>query len=323
MSLEATAGLQVTEPIQARSRVLRRLLRRPVAVIVIFVIVVIYGAGIFAPVVAPYGFNEADLHDPYAGPSWSHPLGTDRLGRDLLSRSIWSAQTTVIISVASVVTGVIMLGVVLGLLAGYMRGPIDYAIMRLADIFGSVPAILLLLIITSTLLPRVQSLAGNVEDLTGQHWIVSSGAPSYVLVFGALASFSWVGLARLIRSQVLALREVPYITAAQAVGAGRARILFWHLLPNLSNLLIVSLTLSLGAAAGAEVGLTFLGIGVQPPHPSFGAMIAEAIPGGEVGPGIWDHPLMILVPGSFIAAVILSFNLLGDQLTDVLSPRRR
>jgi ABC-type dipeptide/oligopeptide/nickel transport system permease subunit len=319
VSLEATAGLQVTEPIQARSRVLRRLLRRPVAVAAICVIVVVYGAGIFAPLVAPYGFNEADLHDPYAGPTWSHPLGTDRFGHDMLSRVIWSAQTTVIISVAVVVTGGLVLGVALGLLAGYARGTVDYLIMRLAELFGSVPAILLLLIIEATLLPRVQSLGADIEDLTGQHWIVSSGAPSYFLVFGALSAFGWVGLARLVRSQVLSLREAPYITAARASGASRKRILFWHLLPNLSNLLIVSLTLSLGAVAGAEIGLTFLGIGVQSPHPSFGAMISEAVGLSNVR----EHPTLLIVPASCVSALILSFNLLGDQLTDVLSPRRR
>jgi len=319
VSLEATAGLQVTEPVQARSRVLRRLLRRPVAVVAIVIIVVIYGAGTFAPLVAPYGFNEADLHNPYQGPSWSHPLGTDRFGHDLLSRAIWSAQTTVIISVAVVVTGGLVLGVALGLLAGYARGFVDFAIMRLAELFGSVPAILLLLIITSTLLPRVQDLGYNLEDLSGQHWIVSSGAPSYFLVFGALSAFGWVGLARLVRSQVLSLREAPYITAARACGASQKRILFWHLLPNLSNLLIVSFTLSLGAVAGAEVGLTFLGIGVQAPHPSFGQMIAEAADLSVVR----VHPVLILVPSAFVSALILSFNLLGDQLTDVLSPRRR
>ncbi len=319
MSLEATAGLRVTEPIQARSRVLRRLLRRPVAVAAIAIIVVVYGAGIFAPIVAPYGFNEADLHDPYAGPSWSHPLGTDRFGHDLLSRVIWSAQTTVIISVAVVVTGGLVLGVALGLLAGYARGLVDYLIMRLAELFGSVPAILLLLIIEATLLKRVQDLGANIEDLTGQHWIVSSGAPSYFLVFGALSAFGWVGLARLVRSQVLSLREAPYITAAQASGASRRRILFWHLLPNLSNLLIVSLTLSLGAVAGAEIGLTFLGIGVQSPHPSFGAMISAAADLSTMR----VHPMLLIVPASVVSALILSFNLLGDQLTDVLSPRRR
>ena len=316
---EALGTADLTHPLKTRSRVLRRLLRRPIAVVAIAVIVVVYGVGIFAPLIAPYGFNEADFEHTYASPSASHPLGTDRVGRDLLSRAIWSAQTTVIISVAAVLTGSLFLGLTLGLIAGYVRGAADYIIMRLAEIFGSVPPILLLLIITATLLNDVQDLGANIEDLTGQHWIVSSGAPSYVLVFGALASFGWVGLARLMRSQVLALREAPYITAAQAAGASNARILFWHLLPNVGNLLIVALTLSLGGAAAAEVGLTFLGIGVQAPHPSFGRMISDAVGLSNVR----EHIILLLVPGSVVSALILAFNLLGDQLTDVLSPRHR
>lgn len=316
---EALGVADVTHPLKVRSRVLRRLFRRPVAVVAIAIIVVVYGAGIFAPLIAPHGFSEADFQDRYASPSLSHPLGTDSLGRDLLSRAIWSAQTTVIISVAAALTGSLILGLTLGLIAGYVRGAADYIIMRLAEIFGSVPPILLLLIITATLLNDVQDLGANIEDWTGQHWIVSSGAPSYVLVFGALSMFGWVGLARLIRSQVLSLREAPYITAAQAAGASNARILFWHLLPNVGNLLIVALTLSLGSAAGAEVGLTFLGIGVQAPHPSFGTMIADAVGLSNVR----EHILLILVPATIVSSLILAFNLLGDQLTDILSPRHR
>jgi ABC-type dipeptide/oligopeptide/nickel transport system permease subunit len=321
---DATSTLQVTPaetdaPRPHGSRVLRRLVRRPVAVVAIAVIVIVYGAGIFAPLIAPHGFNDADFTDRYASPSLSHPLGTDSLGRDMLSRAIWSAQTTVIISVAAVVTGGLVLGLTLGLLAGYARGLVDSFIMRLAEILGSVPPILLLLIITATLLGDVQDLGYNVQDWTGQDWIVSSGAPSYVLVFGALSLFGWVGLARLIRSQVLALREAPFVTAAQASGASHTRIIFWHLLPNIGNLVIIALTLSLGAAVGAEVGLTFLGIGVQSPHPSFGAMISE----GAGLTNVRTHPLLILVPGVIVSSLILAFNLLGDQLTDVLSPRRR
>jgi peptide/nickel transport system permease protein len=316
---EVLGAGELTQPVRARSRLWRRLRRRPVAVVAIAVIVIIYTAGILAPLIAPHGFNEADFHDRYADPSLSHPLGTDSLGRDLLSRAIWSAQTTVIISVASVVMGGLVLGLTLGLLAGYARGATDYIIMRLAEIFGSVPPILLLLIITATLLNDVQDLGSNIEDMTGMDWIVSSGAPSYVLVFGSLAMFGWVGLARLIRSQVLSLREAPFVTAAQAAGASRARILFWHLLPNVGNLLIVALTLSLGAAAGTEVGLTFLGIGVQHPHPSFGTMINEGVGLSNVR----EHILLILVPSVCVSSLSLAFNLLGDQLTDVLSPRRR
>jgi ABC-type dipeptide/oligopeptide/nickel transport system permease subunit len=316
---EATAGLQISQPLRPRARLWSRLRRRPVAMVCLAVIVIIYGAGIFAPLVAPYGFNEADFTNTYASPSLSHPFGTDELGRDLLSRAIWSAQTTVIISVAVVATGGLLMGVTLGLLAGYLRGWADAIIMRLAEILGSVPTILLLLIITATLKDRVESLAEDLQDVTGQDWIVSSGAPSYFLVFGALSVFGWVGIARIIRSQVLSLRESQYVIAARSSGASTFRLIFWHLLPNVGNLLIVAITLSLGAAAGSEIGLTFLGIGVRSPHPSFGAMIFQ----GASLTQVRQHPILIAVPAGCVVSLILAFNLLGDQLTDILSPRRQ
>jgi ABC-type dipeptide/oligopeptide/nickel transport system permease subunit len=308
------------------SRLLRRTLRRPVAVIAIIVIAIIYGAGILAPFIAPEGFNDTNLECTQEGchtrsnegPSWDHPLGTDRPGHDLLSRSIWSAQTTVIISLATMISGGLILGVSLGLLAGYRRGWVDYVIMRLGEIFHSVPTILLLLIINATMKHRVESLAADVSDFTGLEWIGRSGYPTYFLVFGSLSLFGWVGIARLIRSQVLALRESQYVVSAQASGASTMRILFSHLLPNCGNLLIVALTLSLGAVAAAEVGLSYLGVGIQD-RPTFGLMISEAVGLQNVR----AHPHLILVPGFFISALVLSFNLLGDQLTDVLSPRRR
>lgn len=317
--LDATAGIRLSEPVRPRAHIWSRLRRRPVAIAALIVIAIIYGAGVLAPLIAPYGFAEPDFANTHAGPSWSHPLGTDALGRDLLSRAIWSAQTTVIISVATVTTGALILGVTLGLLAGYLRGWTDAIIMRVAEVMGSVPTILLLLIITATLLDRVEGWAEDLEDLTGLDWIVSSGAPSYFLVFGALSLFSWVGIARIVRSQVLSLRESQYVVAARASGASTWRIIFRHLLPNVGNLLIVAITLSLGGAAGAEIGLTFLGIGVQSPHPSFGAMIFE----GAGLTQVRQHPMLITVPAVCVVSLILAFNLLGDQLTDILSPRRR
>jgi ABC-type dipeptide/oligopeptide/nickel transport system permease subunit len=317
---ESVSGpLEVEERPATSFRALRRLLRRPVAVVSIFIIVVIYGAGILAPWVAPYDFNEADLHDRNAAVSWDHPFGTDNLGRDLFSRAIWSAQTTVIISVAAVLTGGLALGIAAGLLAGYSGGRWDSLIMRTADVFVSVPTILLLLIINVSLQDHVKAGARDLEDLTGFDWIVSSGAPDYFLVFGALAIFGWVGIARIVRSQVLSLRQEPYVVAAQAAGAGTPRVLFRHLLPNLTNILLVAFTLSLGGLAAAEVGLSYLGIGVHPPHPSYGIMISEGV--GLTN--FREHPMLIIVPGTFVVLLVLAFNLLGDQLTDVLSPRRR
>lgn len=317
---ETRPAIEETEIAPAASfRILRRLARRPVAVVAVIIILTVYGAGILAPWVAPYGFNKTDFEARFASPSMDHPLGTDRLGRDTLSRIIWSAQTTVIISAAAVFTGGLALGVTMGLLAGYMGGRVDSVIMRVADAFFSVPTILLLLIINSTLKDRVEGWFRDLEDLLGTDWIVSSGAPSYFLVFGALAIFGWVGMARLIRSQVLSLKESAFVTAAQASGASTPRILVRHLLPNVANLLIVAITLSLGAAAVAEVGLTFLGIGVQPPHPSFGIMIFD-----NAGVNaLKTHPQLVIFPAIVISALMLAFNLLGDVLTEELSPRRR
>ncbi len=300
-------------------RVLRRLARRPLAVLALVVIVAIYMAGILAPWAAPYSFNKTDFEHRFVGPSLDHPLGTDRLGRDLFSRAMWSAQTTVIVSGAAILTGGLALGVTLGLLSGYAGGRLDNLIMRLADAFYAVPTILLLLIINATLKDRVEDIFRDVEDWTGIGGLVSSGAPSYFLVFGALSLFGWVGMARLVRSQVLSLRESDYVLAAQAAGASTRRILFRHLLPNITNLMVVAVTLSLGAVAGTEVALSWLGIGVQPPHPSFGAMIFD----GSGPTNLRAHPNLLLVPAAVVAGLVLSFNLLGDVLTDILSPKRR
>ena len=306
-------------------RVLRRLMRRPVALVAIVVILIIYLAGILAPWAAPYSFSKTDFQHPFAGPSLDHPLGTDRLGRDLLSRVMWSAQTTVIVSAAAVVTGGLALGVTLGLVSGYAGGRVDNFIMRLADTFYAVPTILLLLIINATLRDKVDDLFkdiedwavfSNVEDWTGSS--LSSYA-SYFLVFGALSLFGWVGMARVVRSQVLSLRESDHVLAARALGASTPRILFRHLLPGVTNLVLVAVTLSLGAVAGAEIALSWLGIGIQPPHPSFGAMIFD----GSGPTNLRAHPNLLLVPAVVVAALVLSFNLLGDVLTDIMSPRRR
>jgi peptide/nickel transport system permease protein len=300
-------------------RFFRRLIRRPLAVAAILVILTVYIAGILAPWIAPYDFNKTDFDSRFAGSSSEHLLGTDRLGRDVLSRLIWSSRTTVIISVATVVSGGLVLGVSLGLLSGYLGGRTDSLIMRTADAVASVPTILLLLILNATLLHDVEDLFRNLEDLTGVGGMVRAGVANYFLLFGSLSLFSWVGLSRLVRSQILALREVDYVLASRAMGASTLRVLWRHLLPNISNLLIVAITLSLGAAAAAEVGLTVLGIGVHSPHASFGVMVSDYAGTSNIR----THFSLILYPALVIGGLLFAFNLLGDALTDILSPRRR
>jgi ABC-type dipeptide/oligopeptide/nickel transport system permease subunit len=145
------------------------------------------------------------------------------------------------------------------------------------------------------------------------------GSADYFLIFGALSLFFWVGGARVIRSQVLALRETEYVIAARSMGGSTWRILFSHLLPNVSPIIIVGVSASLGSIAGSEIALTFLGVGIHEPTPSFGAMITDAAP----QPVLRNHPYLLLAPATIVAMLIFAFNLLGDALNDVLTPRAR
>ena len=293
-----------------------RLRRKRLAMISLVVIVVIYGAGIFAPLVAPYSYRETDLDRPREGPSFDHWLGTDILGRDMLSRAIYSARTTVVITFAVVITGSLVLGVGLGLLAGYRGGRIDMVLMRVGDIFAGLPSIMMLILINAALGERVRTLSRWIDDHTFLN-LISTGAGSYITVFGALALFEWVGMARIIRAQVLQLRERDFITAARASGASPGRIIGQHLLPNVSNLVILAISVSLGGIAGTEIFLTWFGVGVQPPAASFGAMLFEA---GSVRT-FQAHPHLLLVPSAFVVALLFSFALLGEGLNDAVRGR--
>jgi ABC-type dipeptide/oligopeptide/nickel transport system permease subunit len=301
----------------------RRLVKKRVAMIALTFILIFYASGIFAPLLTEAGviphYRTQNLEESLQGPSWSHLFGTDRLGRDQLSRCLWAAQTTVIVTVATLITGGLILAVSLGLISGYMGGWVDTVIMRVGDAFASLPGLLMLILINATLKGRVRSLAADVEDITGIGGIIASGAPDYLLVFGALSLFSWVGGARVIRSQILSLRETEFILAALSTGASTSRILFRHLLPNVSNIIIVSMSLGLAGIAGSEIVLAWFGVGIQPPHPSFGTLIFEATSVRTIN----VHPYLLAFPGAIVAGLFFSFNLLGDALTDVFTPKAR
>lgn len=306
-------------PISPTSLALRRLLKKKIAVLAIIYIIVFYTAGLTAPILPIPSYTAQNLDQALQGPSLSHPFGTDRLGRDQMSRVIWASQTTVIITFATMITGGIVLSVGLGLLSGYVGGWIDSLIMRIGDVFISLPGILMLILINATLKDQVRAWATSVEEFTGIGGIVRSGAPDYILIFGALSLFGWVGGARVIRAQVLALRETEFVLAARAVGATTGHILVRHLLPNVSNIIIVSLSLGLASIAGSEIILTWFGVGIQPPRPSFGALIFDASSVRTVN----SHPHLLIFPGATVALLFFAFNLLGDALTDVFTPRAR
>lgn len=298
-------------------RSIRRLLRRKLAVICLVVIAVFYSAGILAPLIAPYSYTQQNLDLSFDGPSPHHPLGTDRNGRDLLSRTIFAARTTVVVTAATFFTGFVLLPVTLGMIAGYRRGFVDALINRSGEILSSMPGLPMLVLINVTLRPRFEHWVSQFEDLIHYHGLTSSGFAGYFLIFGVLSLFGWVGGARLVRTQVMTMRGSEFILAAEASGASTRRILFQHILPNIMPLVIVGASASLGSIALSEIGLTFLGVGVQPPHPSFGALITD----GASRTVLENHPQLLLVPAIVVASLIFAFNLLGDALNDVFTSK--
>ncbi len=309
-------------------RAIRRLLRKKIAVISLAVIAVFYVGGAAAPLFAPYGYAEQNLNKSFDGPSLAHPFGNDRNGRDVLSRNMYAARTTVVVTLATVLTGGILLPLTLGMLAGYRGGWIDALINRIGEILASMPGLPMLVLINATLRPKfvdwVESAEGKMSPLLGfvglgPDSLSSTGFADYFLIFFVLSLFGWVGGARLIRTQVLTLRNSEYILSARASGATTAAILFRHLLPNVMPLVVLGLSASFGAIALSEVGLTFLGVGIQPPHPSFGALITD----GASRSVLENHPSLLLVPALIVGSLVFAFNLLGDALNDVFTPGAR
>ena len=298
------------------SQSLRRLLRKKVGVSCLAIIIVFYLAGILAPWVTPYEYTDYSL-DPSEvtqGPSLSHPFGTDRAGRDMLTRVIYGLRTTVVITVAAMVTGGLFLGIGLGLVSGYFGKLADSVIMRVGDVFLAFPGILLVIIIVATVGEPIRNWVREIDPR-----LVRLGIADYLVVFGALAAFSWVGMARLVRGQVLSIKENQYVEAARAAGASTRRVLFVHILPNVLSPVIVIVSMGMGAAAGSEIVLSWLGVGIQPPTPSLGRMIFE---NGSVSV-LRQDPHLLLAPVGAITILIFAFNLLGDALNDAFNPRAR
>jgi ABC-type dipeptide/oligopeptide/nickel transport system permease subunit len=296
----------------------RRLLSNKVGVVCLSVIILLYGAGILAPVVTPYGYNDQDLTNVKQPPSWEHPFGTDRLGRDILTRVIYGLRTTVILTVVTLTTGTLALGITLGLMAGYFGRMTDTIIMRVGEITTSFPDIFLVLIIVLTVRPPMVEWMRGLEDTLGIQFVHLGIADYFALSLG-LALFSWFGMARLVRGQVLQAREEQYVDAALSIGCRTPRLLFRHLLPNVSGPIIVLVSASLGGVAGAEVFLSFLGIGIQPPVPSLGLMIYA---NGSLSV-LRTNPHLLIFPVGTLAILLFTFSLLGDAVNDAFNPRAR
>lgn len=245
---------------------------------------------IFAPVLAPYPPNLEHLDDILAPPSWDYPLGTDRLGRDVLSRLLYGGRVS--LWVGFVAVGIsISIGSVLGLISGYFRGWIDEAIMRLVDIMLCFPSFFLILSVIAFLEPSLANI---------------------MIVIGLT---SWMGCARLVRADTLSLRERIFVSSARLAGCSTFYILKRHILPNAMAPILITATLGVAGAILVESSLSFLGLGVQPPTPSWGNMLMD----GKIA--IETAPWLSIYPGVAILVTVLGYNLLGESLRDMLDPR--
>ncbi|HEY7558756.1 MAG TPA: ABC transporter permease [Candidatus Binatia bacterium] len=245
---------------------------------------------LFGPHIAPYELDQVSLGERMQGPSLAHWFGTDELGRDTWVRIMHGGRVSLAVGLI-VGLSTVVVGGLIGIIAGYAGGMLDNALMRLVDTIYTIPRIVLLLVLSK--------LAG----------------PGLLNIIVILVALEWTNAARLARGAVLSFREQEFVLAAQCLGASRGRVMLRHLLPNVLAPLIVSATLDAGAAIRAETTLSFLGLGIQPPTPSWGNLLTNA------ATNIFIAPLQVFLPGLFIFFALVSFNLLGDALRDALDPR--
>jgi peptide/nickel transport system permease protein/oligopeptide transport system permease protein len=270
----------------------KELRRNPLALVGAGVVALLVILGIGGSWIAPYDPLAQNLAESLQGPSRAHWFGTDSFGRDILSRVLYGARISLLVGVASQ-TIAFALGVFLGVVSGYYGGRIDSIVMRLADVTLAFPTLLLLIAITAAF------------------------QPSLVVVFVAIGVVGWAGLARLVRSQALVVRELDFIQAARALGLPDTRLLARHVLPNCLAPAIVAVTLGMAGAILLEAALSFIGLGAQPPTPSWGSMISD---GRDF---LRTAPWISIFPGLAIGMVVLGFNLFGDGLRDAMDPRLR
>ena len=298
--------------------------KRKFALICLVIICAVYLIGVLAPLISTHDYSETDLTRTQNGPSLENWLGTDRLGRDIYTRVIWGIQNTIIITLITIITGSFLLGISLGLAAGYFRGKVDILIMRLGEVVSAFPDILLIILLAATLRPSIISLAHYIEDNMGIKGILSSGIVDYLVIGIALLPLSWFGLMRLVRGQVLSIRNAEYVHAAKAMGTSEIVILFRHILPNIISPVIVSISFSIGAIALSEVMLSFFGLGVQPPRPSLGVMIGDVTARGGASISVLrNHPEQLLAPIIVVWLMIFCWNIIGDILNDIFNPKNQ
>lgn len=293
----ATAAAAIAQPIEPEQASLwsdawRRLRRNRLALIATVYLLLLVAIALLALVWTPYRMSAVGVTETYAPPSAAHLLGADEVGRDILSRLMVGAQVSLVVGVGTQLL-VLAVGVPIGLLAGYYKGWLDSALTFVINVFYGIPDVLLAMILVFIL------------------------GPSLTNIIVAIVVTRWMDMARLVRGQALSLREREFVEAGRAAGARPVKMLFGHILPNALGPIIVQATLGIPAAILFEAFLSFLGVGVQPPTPSWGSMANEGVQ------AIQYAPHMVLAPSIALSLTLMAFNFLGDGLRDALDPRSR
>ena len=267
----------------------RKFRRHKLAIVGAIMTIVLLILAIFAPLITPYSFEELDLSNMFAPPTLKHIFGTDELGQDVFTRILYGGRISLLVGFASAFTAVVF-GILIGALAGFYGKWLDNFLMRFTDMMMTIPTLPLLIVLSSLL-------GGSVGNI--------------ILL---MVIFSWMSTARLVRGAVLTFKQQEFIEAARALGVSSGRIIFRHLLPNAMAPAVVSATLMVGGNIIWESSLSFLGLGIQPPTPSWGNMLSRA------QEYIWTAPWLAIWPGLFILVTVLGFNFLGDGLRDAADP---
>ncbi len=273
-----------------RTIIWRRFKKNRLAVAGLAVIITLALCAIFAPQLAPYSPTGIDVNRVLSPPSWSHPLGTDELGRDVLSRMLWGSRVS--LSVGFIAMGIaVIIGTAVGSLAGFYGGKVDAVLMRFVDVMLAFPSFVLILA------------------------VIAIVPPSIFIIMAVIGITGWMDVARLVRAEFLTLKQRDFVLASKAAGAGSMRLIFKEILPNALSPVFVAATFGIAGAILTESSLSFLGLGVQPPHPSWGNILSSGK--NNIETAWW----LSLYPGLAILITVLSYNLVGEGLRDALDPR--
>lgn len=294
---------------------LERLIRNRAAMIGLIISVILLIVAVIGPYIAPHDYIRTDISNIAASPNGTNWFGTDLIGRDIFSRILHAVRTAIFVVVV-VVSISTVLGIALGAAAAYLGKWVDDGIMRLTDVVLAFPDLLLVIFVSLTVRQPFVTWLNGVYQRTQWEFLRDTLFLDYLIVFGALALVSWPGYARLIRGQILSLREQDFIRAQVALGVPDRTIISRHLIPNSIAPVIVAMSIGIGGIILLESSLSFLGFGIQPPGASWGSMITENLIEWRV------HPHLVLMPGLTLAVAVIGFNFLGDGLNDALNPRQ-